>query len=92
LKSVDHLATSAEAQVDTTGKELDQAVATVNRAATQAEKVMDNLHDITSAHSPVRGDLEAAVRDLAASAASLRNFSRDVERHPNDLLLGRSSK
>jgi paraquat-inducible protein B len=92
LKSMDRLATTTEAQVTTTGKDIDQAVATVNRAAGQAAKVMDDLHDITSARSPMRGDLEAAVRDLAASAASLRNFSRDVERHPNDLLLGRSPK
>ena len=92
LKSVDHLASSTQAQVSTTGKQLDQAVATVNRAASQAEKVMDNLHDITAARSPVRGDLEAAVRDLAASAASLRNFSREVERHPSAILLGRSAK
>jgi len=92
LQSVDHLAETTEVQISTNGKAINQAVTTVNRAATQAEKVMDNLHDITSARSPVRGDLEAAVRDLAASAASLRNFSREVERHPNAILLGRSAK
>jgi paraquat-inducible protein B len=92
LKSVDHLANTTEAQVTTTGKELNQVVATADRAASRAAKVMDDLHDITAARSPMRGDLEAAIRDLAASAASLRNFSRDVERHPNALLLGRSAK
>ncbi len=92
LGSIDHLATSTEGRIDTTTKQLDQTIASVNRVAAQAEKVMDNLHDITAARSPVRGDLEATMRDLAASAASLRNFSRDVEQHPNDLLLGRSGK
>lgn len=92
LNSVDHLATSTEAQIRTTGQEIGQSVASVNRAAAQAGKVMDNLHDLTSARSPMRGDLEAAVRDLAATASSLRDFSREVERHPNSLLLGRSSR
>lgn len=90
LNSVDHLATTTEAEVRTAGTGIGQAVATVNRAAAQAEKVMDELHDITAARSPMRGDLDAAVRDLAASASSLRNFSREVERNPSELLLGRT--
>jgi paraquat-inducible protein B len=68
-----------------TGKDIGQAVATVNRAASQAERVMDNLHDMTLARSPMRGDLEAAVRDLTASASSLRDFSREVQRNPSEL-------
>jgi len=34
-------------------------------------------------------NLEAALRDLAASAASLRGFSNDVEHNPQLLLTGR---
>jgi paraquat-inducible protein B len=49
---------------------------------------MDNLHDLTAPRSPLRDDLEAAVRDLAATTASLRNFGREVERKPSVLLLG----
>jgi paraquat-inducible protein B len=92
LDSTDRLANTTEAQVRATGKDIGRAVATVDRAASQAEKVMDNLHDMTAARSPMRGDLEAAVRDLAASASSLRDFSREVQRNPSELLLGRASK
>jgi paraquat-inducible protein B len=42
--------------------------------------------------SQFRGDLQATVRDLAASASSLRNFAETIERNPNALLMGRSSR
>jgi paraquat-inducible protein B len=92
LDAVSHLAGTTEAQVVTSGKEIDQVAATAERAAAEAEKVMDNLNDLTAPRSPMRGNLEAAVRDLAASASSLRNFSRDVERNPNVILLGHASR
>jgi paraquat-inducible protein B len=92
LASINHLATSTEAGVGPTIKNARQAIATMNRAAIQAEKVMDTLHDVTAARAPLRGDLEAAVRDLAASTASLRNFSRQIERNPSTLLLGGLTK
>jgi paraquat-inducible protein B len=90
LSSVDHLANAAEAQVHATGDDLGRTLAKADRTVSEAEKVMDSLNDIVAARSPVRGDLEAAVRDLAASAGSLRNFSREVERNPSSLLLGRT--
>jgi paraquat-inducible protein B len=39
----------------------------------------------------MRGDLEAALRDLAASSSSLRMFTHDLERNPAATLLKRSS-
>jgi paraquat-inducible protein B len=92
LDSVSHLATATQNQILTTGKDLGRVAATADRAAARAEKVMDNLNDITGSRSPLRGDLEAALRDLAASASSLRTFTRDVERNPTGTLLGRASK
>lgn len=89
LDSVTHLANTADAEVRTAGTEITQAVATVNRAAAEAGKAMDDLHDITEARSSTRDNLDAAVRDLAASASSLRNFSRQIEQNPSTLLLGR---
>jgi paraquat-inducible protein B len=92
LDAVNHLATTTETQVQTSGKAIDQVAATADRAAAEAEKVMNNLNDLTAPRSPMRGNLEAALRDLAASASSLRNFSREVERNPNVILLGRGSR
>jgi paraquat-inducible protein B len=92
LESVNHLTTSSEGQIQTTAKDIDRLADTADRAAARAEKVMDNLNDITSPRSPMRDDLAAAVRDLAATASSLRNFSRDVDRNPAGTLFGRASK
>ena len=92
LASINQLANTTETQVRTTGKQLDQVVATVDRAATRADKVLGNLNDLTAPRSPLRDDLETAVRDLAASASSLRNFTHEAERNPSSLLLGRASK
>jgi len=37
-----------------------------------------------------RGDLQASLRDLAASAGSLRGLTHDLERNPLGTLLRRS--
>jgi hypothetical protein len=34
----------------------------------------------------MRDDLQAATRDLAASASALRAFSQEIERNPSNLL------
>jgi paraquat-inducible protein B len=92
LASIDKLATSTQEQVQSTGKQLDQVLASTGKAVTRAQTLVDSLNDLTSPRAPLRGDLEAAIRDLAASASSLRNFSRELERNPSALLTGRSSK
>jgi paraquat-inducible protein B len=92
LASVDRLAATTQGQVQTTGQELDRTLAEVRQTADQANKVLGSLNDMTAARSPVRGDFETTLRDLAAAASSLRDFTRELERHPNELLVGRSSK
>ena len=58
----------------------------------KTETVIGSLNDLTAPRAPMRGDFEAAIRDLAASASSLREFSHELVRNPNALLLGRGSK
>jgi paraquat-inducible protein B len=90
--AVHHLAGTAETQVITSGKDIDRLAATAERAAAAAQTVAANLNDLTAPRSPLRDNLEATVRDLASSASSLRNFSREVERNPSALLLGRAAR
>ena len=92
LDSVDHLSHTTEDQVANTGKNLDQAVAKLDQVVARADTVMGNLDNLTAPHSDTRDSLEAAVRDLAASASSLRRFSAEIERKPSSLLLGRGSQ
>jgi paraquat-inducible protein B len=92
LDSVDRLATSTQAQIQTAAKQIDQVMASAGKATARANQVLDSVNDLTGPHAPMRGDLEAAIRDLAASASSLRNFSHQIERNPSALLLGGSNK
>jgi len=92
LREVTALAADARRQVDTRGDELGRTLATVDRAARQAETLLTSLNGMTAPRTPFRADLEATVRDLAASAASLRGFARSVERDPSALLTGRANR
>ena len=92
LDSVSHLAKSAEGTVQLAGKDIDKVAGSVDHVAARAEKVMDNLNDMTAPRSPIRDNLESMARDLSASASSLRDLSRNLERNPTGTLLGRASK
>jgi paraquat-inducible protein B len=47
-----------------------------------ADTLVTSLSDMTGPRSPMRRDLESTLRDLSASAGSLRIFTRDLERDP----------
>jgi paraquat-inducible protein B len=82
LGDIDQLAISAQGQVATTGKQMEDVL-------TGAKRTVDSLNDMTQDRAPFRTGLESTIRDLAAGAASLRNFSKELERKPSTLLLGR---
>jgi paraquat-inducible protein B len=44
--------------------------------------------ELTSPGTPVRGDLEAAARDLSQAARGLRDWSELLERQPNAVIFG----
>jgi paraquat-inducible protein B len=50
------------------------------------------LNSLAESRSQFRSNIEAAVRDLSATASSLRGFAETVERNPNAILLGRGSR
>ena len=92
MNSINDLAVATQNQVKTSGKSVDETLADVRQVADQANKLLGSLNDVTAAHGQVRSDLASTMRDLAAAASSLRGFSHDIESHPSDLLLGRTSK
>ena len=92
LDSVDRLAIASHGQIVTIGKDVDRLLITAGRTMAQAEKVIASLHDLTGPNTPARGDVEATLRALAASASSLRSFTRELERNPGGALLGRPSR
>ncbi|MBV9247717.1 MAG: hypothetical protein JO227_00525 [Acetobacteraceae bacterium] len=89
LADIDKLAIEAQQQVDERGPELARLLATADRAGRAAEKLLGSIDNLTSPRGQLRSDLEATVRDLAASASSLRGFTQTIERDPSAILRGR---
>ncbi len=92
LASIDRLAIASQNQVTVLGKNAERVLTAVDRAMAKAEILIGSLNDMTGPRAPLRGDVEAAIRDLAASASSLREFTRDLRRDPAATLTGRSAR
>jgi paraquat-inducible protein B len=78
LANIDELAIEARKQVKVDGGD--------------ADKLVTSLSDMTGPRSPIRRDLESTLRDLSASAGSLRTFMRDFERNPSGTIMAKGSK
>lgn len=92
LQEIDGLMTDARQQLGARGEELARVLGAADRAARQADTLVTSLNSLTTPRSAFRGDLEAAIRDLAATASSLRGFARAVERDPSAILRGRDAR
>lgn len=86
LDNIDKLAVEGRGQIATNGRDLDQVLRTAQATAAQAETLVASLNELTAERSPLRDDLQASARDLAASAGSLRTFTRELERDPTGTL------
>ncbi|MCX5616393.1 MlaD family protein [Bombella sp. TMW 2.2559] len=82
LGKMNRLLDTGTSQLDMRGKDLHVTLAS-------ASQTLEALQDILSARSVDRANLDAALRDIAATASSLRGFASDVERNPQLLLMGR---
>lgn len=91
LAAIDRLANATQGQVTSTGTDLKRAMAAATQTIHHADRVIGALEDMTGRNAPLRGNFEAMVRDLAASASSLRSFTRELERNPGGAVLGRPS-
>ena len=87
LNRYDQLGASAQKQLNANGQQLTALLDSTGKAMTEATAVVRSLDAMISPRSPERADLDAALRDLAASASSLRELTQDVERHPAATLL-----
>ncbi|MBO1326078.1 MlaD family protein [Acetobacter sp. TBRC 12305] len=82
LNKMDTLLETGNTQLNARGADL-------HATLTSATKTLDSLQDVLSPRSVDRANLDAALRDIAASAAALRGFASDVESNPQLLLMGR---
>ena len=92
LANIDQLVTTSQTQIVAIGKDVQRVVNITGRTMSQAEQVIASINQLAGPRSPARDDIEITLRDLAASASSLRNFTQELERNPGAALLGRSSR
>jgi paraquat-inducible protein B len=92
LHDLDLLLIDGRQQLASRGGELSRTLITINHAAGEVETLLGSLNGLAEPRSAFRGNLEASVRDLAATASALRGFAQAVERNPNALLMGRAGR
>ncbi|NHN87528.1 MlaD family protein [Acetobacter conturbans] len=89
LLDIDRLMRTGNAQLESRGSDLHNTLTSATRATDQARKTLEGVQGILSPRSADRDNLDSALRDISAAAASLRGFASDVERNPQLLLMGR---
>lgn len=62
----------------------------MSRAMSEAEKLLANSQRLVGPESPINQDLRKMLVELTDAARSLRLFADHLERHPEDLIRGRS--
>jgi phospholipid/cholesterol/gamma-HCH transport system substrate-binding protein len=87
LADIDRLANEGRRQIEVDGPELDKLLQRATQTADHADAMVASLNEMTSPRSPLREDLQASLRDLAASASSLRDLTHDLDRNPLGTLL-----
>lgn len=78
----------ARTQIDGRGQQLGVLLERTDKAVAKIDSIAAGVDDLVAPRSPVRRDMEAALRDLAGAASSLRSFADKIERNPNAVLLG----
>jgi paraquat-inducible protein B len=92
LRELNELLPAARAQIDARGDELGRALTDADNTVRSARALLESLNALAQPSSPLRSDLEAAARDLAATTSSLREVAGTVERNPSVLLRGRRNR
>ena len=92
LHGLDLLVLDGRHQLDLRGQEVSLTLAGADSAIHQAEILLQSVTGLVEPRSAFRDDLASTVRDMAAVASSLRNFSATLERNPNAILMGRGGQ
>jgi paraquat-inducible protein B len=92
LGDVQALATDGRQQLSTRGQEIGHALATAEKALQASRDLLASANSLVARGARPRDDLEATLRDLAASASALRDLSQALDRDPNIALLGRKGR
>lgn len=88
ISSVRTLADNTNKAVVTHDQQIDALLASAQKTSDNLAALSRNLRDVSDPDSGTRQDIDATLRDLSATASSLRRFAETVERDPHTLLYG----
>jgi len=88
MNSITKLADTSRETVQTAQPELQRTLASAREAAESARLAMDRVAEMTAPGASLRGDLDAAIRDLSQAARGLRDWSELLEEKPNAIIFG----
>ena len=88
LGSITQLSDAARSTVVSAQPELQRTLAGTREAAESARLAMSRVAEMTAPNASLRGDLDAAVRDLSQAARGLRDWSELLEEKPNAIIFG----
>lgn len=88
LLSVTQLADTARGTVTAAQPDIQRTLAGTREAAESARLAMNRVAEMTAPNASLRGDLDAAVRDLSQAARGLRDWSELLEEKPNAVIFG----
>ncbi len=83
---LDGLSLDGRQQLKDNGDALKRVLTSSEKTVQDADSLIASLTEMTEPNSQIRNDLQATLRDLAASANALRSFSHRIESNPSDLL------
>jgi paraquat-inducible protein B len=89
LEVAQALLRDARRQLEARGGELSRALLSADQTLHSANTLVGSANGLVAPRSQSRSDLEATLRDVAASASALRDFSQTIERNPSTILRGR---
>lgn len=79
-------------QLAARGEELSRALAATQKTLRSVDGLVTSANGLIEVGSQPRSDIEAMLRDLAASTSALRDFSQSIDRDPSVVLRGRASR
>ena len=88
LSSITQLSDATRQTVLAAQPDLQRTLAGTREAAESARLAMNRVAEMTAPSAPLRGDLDAAVRDLSQAARGLRDWSELLEEKPNAIIFG----
>jgi paraquat-inducible protein B len=89
LAELNEVLARSRSAIDEARPELQATLASARAAAAAAEQAMVRVNELTDPRAPLRGDLDAAIRDLGQAARGLREWSELLDEKPNAVIFGR---